>query len=144
MLNERRSEATEVTPEAYDALVGTLRVFLDGCAPRPAVAASSATAVGAVAAAGGAAPPPTTAVPAATTAGVVLAEKEGGGSLSPSPSLSPVTTASLAGAFVGPPSTRRRRKSGSFVSVGCLCVCVCVLWCRRALLCSLCCLLILL
>ncbi|CAM9962957.1 unnamed protein product, partial [Ascophyllum nodosum] len=33
-LNERRSEATEVTPEAYDALVETLRVFLDGCAPR--------------------------------------------------------------------------------------------------------------
>ncbi|CAM9231462.1 unnamed protein product [Ectocarpus sp. 6 AP-2014] len=35
VLNERRSEATEVTPEAYDALVGTLEVFLDGCGPAP-------------------------------------------------------------------------------------------------------------
>lgn len=33
-LNERRSVATEVTPEAYNALVETLRVFLDGCSPR--------------------------------------------------------------------------------------------------------------
>lgn len=32
-LNERRSEATEVTPEAFDVLVETLRVFLDGCLP---------------------------------------------------------------------------------------------------------------
>lgn len=32
-LNERRSEATEVTPEAFDVLLETLRVFLDGCRP---------------------------------------------------------------------------------------------------------------
>lgn len=108
VLNERRSEATEVTPEAYDALVGTLRVFLDGCGP-----SSPAT-------------------PTPTTLAETPMPSDTGGRSSPSVSPSP---GSLAGAFVGPPATRRtRRKSLSFVSLILISISVLIYECRTCYL----------
>ncbi|CAM9882020.1 unnamed protein product, partial [Scytosiphon promiscuus] len=117
-LNERRSEATEVTPEAYDALVATLHVFLDGCGPPPP------------------SPPPRSPTPTPTPAPpvppVVPAKSPppmtptAGGTRSSSrvsPSSSMPTSVdtgrsppvSPAGAFVGRMSARQKRRNGSAV-----------------------------
>lgn len=114
-LNERRSEATEVTPEAYDALVATLHVFLDGCGPAPPQPPT---------------PTPTPKLPGAIPATVPAkplsprtpATAGTRSRVSPSSSTLPsVETGrsppvSPAGAFVGRPSARRRRRTGSAVS----------------------------